>query len=232
MMTNKKIREAVCQANIELKKSGLIIQSFGNVSGVDRKAGIVYIKPSGVDYSKLSPDNMVAVSLKTGEVIGGKLKPSTDTPSHLEIYRAFPEVGGVVHTHSIFATTLAQACLPLRCTGTTHSDFFRGSVPVTRDLKKSETIKDYEKNTGKVIVEAFKRIKPMEMPAVLVARHGPFTWGADAFEAVHNAEALELLAWIEINLLSMGKNSLKIPKHLLDKHFSRKHGARAYYGQK
>jgi L-ribulose-5-phosphate 4-epimerase len=228
------LRQEVHRANMALARSGLVMGTFGNVSGVDRKAGLLAIKPSGVPYDELRPEHVVPVSLATGEVVDSDLRPSSDTPTHLELYRAFPACGGVVHTHSTHATALAQAGLPVRCLGTTHADHFRGDVPVTRPLRKAEVAKDYERNTGLVIVETFrrKRISPDEVAAVLVASHGPFTWGKDAARAVDNAEVLESLARMEILVLSTGRAVKRPAPFLVDAHYLRKHGPGAYYGQK
>ena len=226
------LRESVWAANLELADSGLVAGTFGNVSGADRDAGLFAIKPSGVPYSELTPDHMVLVSIETGEVAGGDLRPSSDTPTHHELYRAFP-CGGIAHTHSEFATALAQARLPVRCMGTTHADYFRGDVPVTRELTEAEVEGEYERNTGLVIVEAFADggISPDEVAAVLVANHGPFTWGADGHEAVARSEMLELLAGMECTILSIAPDAPRPARHLVDKHFLRKHGGEAYYGQ-
>lgn len=226
------LREKVYRANMELVESGLVLDTFGNVSGVDREAGLLLIKPSGVPYPDLSPENMVPVSLETGEVLGGDLRPSSDTPTHLELYRAFP-CGGIAHTHSQAATTLAQARLPVRCMGTTHADYFRGDVPVTRDLRPEEIEGEYEKNTGLVIAETFREmeISPMEVPAALVGSHGPFTWGKDPREAVKHSVILEFVARMDADLRSFHAAQARPSPVLVDKHFLRKHGAGAYYGQ-
>jgi L-ribulose-5-phosphate 4-epimerase len=226
------LREVVCRANMELMESGLVLDTFGNVSGVDREAGLLVIKPSGVVYEELSPDLMVPVSLDTGETLEGELRPSSDTPTHLELYRAFP-CGGIAHTHSQAATTLAQARLPVRCMGTTHADFFRSDVPVTRDLTPMEIETDYEKNTGLVIVEAFglDGPSPQNVPGVLVASHGPFTWGRDPHDAVKNSVVLEYVARMEADLRSFHAAQNSPPPDLVEKHFLRKHGVDAYYGQ-
>ena len=228
-----RLRDAVYKANMELAGSGLVSGTFGNVSGVDRAAGIFLIKPSGVPYPELKPAHLVAVSLATGEIVGGRLRPSSDTPTHLELYRAFPSCGGIVHTHSEHATALAQAGLPVRCLGTTHADHFRGDVPVTRALTRREVEGDYERNTGRVIVELFRkrRLSAEEMPAVLVRQHGPFAWGRDAAAAVENARALEVVAKMEILVRATGARVTPPARFLIDKHFLRKHGGRAYYGQ-
>jgi L-ribulose-5-phosphate 4-epimerase len=228
-----RLRDQVYRANLELAASGLVTGTFGNVSGVDRAAGLFLIKPSGVPYRKLTPAQLVPVSLVTGEVIGRGLRPSSDTPTHLELYRAFPRCGGIVHTHSESATALAQAGLEVRCLGTTHADHFRGDVPVTRALTAREVAGDYERNTGRVIVELFRklRLSPDEMPAVLVRQHGPFAWGEDALTAVENARALELVARLEILVRATGARVKPPARFLVDKHFLRKHGKGAYYGQ-
>jgi len=226
------LREAVYRANLELVESGLVFGTFGNVSGVDRNAGVFFIKPSGVPYGELSPDHMVPVSLETGEALGAGLRPSSDAPTHLELYRAFP-CGGIAHTHSEFATTLAQARLPVRCMGTTHADFFRGDVPVTRELSQEEIGNAYETKTGLVIVETFGAggISPEEVPAVLVANHGPFTWGRSAMEAVDRSRVLEYLARIECTLRTVAPDAQRPAEALVNKHFLRKHGPGTYYGQ-
>jgi L-ribulose-5-phosphate 4-epimerase len=234
------LRAEVHRANMELARSGLVMGTFGNVSGVDRAAGIMAIKPSGVPYEQLKPEHIVPVSLATGEVVDSSLRPSSDTPTHLELYRAFATCGGIVHTHSESATALAQAGLPVRCLGTTHADHFRGDVPVTRPLSKREVAGDYEGNTGLVIVETFrkKRLSPEDVAAVLVRNHGPFAWGKDAQDAVMNARILEYVARMEILVLSTGDGrrrrfpGLERPAaYLVDKHYLRKHGRGAYYGQ-
>jgi L-ribulose-5-phosphate 4-epimerase len=229
------LREEVCRANVDLARSGLVMGTFGNVSGVDRAAGLMAIKPSGVPYDELKAEHVVSVSLSTGKVVGSDLRPSSDTPTHLELYRAFPSCGGIVHTHSENATALAQAGLPVRCLGTTHADHFRGDVPVTRALTRKEVSKDYERMTGLVIVETFrkKRLSPDEVAAVLVRNHGPFAWGKDAAEAVENARVLEYVARMEILVRATGWPGVEPPPaYLVDKHYLRKHGRGAYYGQK
>jgi len=227
------LRQQVFEANMELAGSGLVTGTFGNVSGVDREGGLMLIKPSGVPYDELSPAHMVPVSLETGDVVESELRPSSDTATHLELYRAFP-CGGVVHTHSEHATTLAQAGVPLRCMGTTHADHFRGDVPVTRPLTKDEVDGDYEGNTGRVIVETFRKgdVSPEEIAAVLVASHGPFTWGRDARHAVANARILEYLARMEIRVRQVAPDARRPEAFLVDKHYLRKHGKDATYGQK
>ena len=229
----EKLKVEVCQANLGLVTEGLVIQTWGNASAVDRASGVMVIKPSGVPYSEMKPQHMVCVSLKTGEVVEGKLKPSSDTATHLVLYRAWPAIGGVVHTHSLFATAWAQAQKPLLAYGTTQADYWYGDVPCTRLLKPSEIKTDYEANTGEVIVETFKKLKldPMQHPAVLVASHGPFTWGKDVHAAVHNASVLEFIAKLNSETLRINSKIKPMQSVLLDKHFLRKHGPKATYGQ-
>jgi len=230
-MSVDQLRNEVYQANLELYRAGLVLHTFGNVSGIDRDEGIIFIKPSGISYEELSAENMVAVSLKTAEVIESDLHPSSDTPTHLELYHHF-NCGGIVHTHSEFATTLAQSRLPIRCMGTTHADYFHGDIPVTRSMTKEEVEENYERNTGHVIVETFQKKNPEEIPGVLSANHGPFAWGRNPIEAVHHAVILEFLAKLEYKMLSLGINDSSRPKlWLVDKHYFRKHGKDSYYGQ-
>jgi L-ribulose-5-phosphate 4-epimerase len=230
----EKLKAQVCQANLDLVRKGLVIEMWGNASGVDRKRGLVVIKPSGVPYDGMKPKHMVVVSIADGKVVEGNLKPSSDTPTHLVLYRAFPKIGGVVHTHSLFATAWAQAQRGLPSYGTTQADYWYGDVPCTRLLKPAEIKKDYEANTGDVIVETFKKLKfdPMQHPAVLVASHGPFTWGKDVADAVHNAGVLEFIAQLASETLKINPKLKPMQLVLLDKHFLRKHGPGAYYGQK
>ena len=228
----EELKRQVCKANLDLVKEGLVIQTWGNASGIDRERGIIVIKPSGVPYSGMKPEHMVAVSLETGKVVEGKLKPSSDTPTHLVLYRAFAGIGGVVHTHSLFATAWAQACRPLLAYGTTQADYWYGEVPCTRKLKPAEIKMDYEANTGHVIVETLKKVDPLQHPAVLVASHGPFTWGKDVHDAVHNAAVLEFIARLNSETLRINPKITPMQQTLLDKHFLRKHGPDAYYGQK
>ena len=227
------LREEVHRANMALARSGLVMGTFGNVSGVDRAAGLMAIKPSGVPYDEMQPEHIVPVSLETGEVVDSDLRPSSDTPTHLELYRAFPACGGIVHTHSESATALAQAGLPVRCLGTTHADHFRGDVPVTRALTRKEVARDYERETGLVIVETFRkaRLSPDEVAGVLVRSHGPFAWGRDPAEAVENARVLEYVARMDILVRATGARVGRPAAFLVDKHFLRKHGKGAYYGQ-
>jgi L-ribulose-5-phosphate 4-epimerase len=230
----EKLKAEVCKANLDLVAEGLVIQTWGNASAVDRARGLMVIKPSGVPYDGMLPKHMVVVSLATGKVVDGQLKPSSDTDTHLVLYRAFPKIGGVVHTHSLFATAWAQAQRGLPSYGTTQADYWYGDVPCTRLLKPTEIKNDYEANTGKVIVETFKKLKfdPMQHPAVLVASHGPFTWGKDVADAVHNAGVLEFIAQLASETLKINPKLKPMQSVLLDKHFLRKHGANAYYGQK
>jgi L-ribulose-5-phosphate 4-epimerase len=228
------LREAALQANVELGGTGLVMGTFGNLSVLDRGAGIFAIKPSGVPYDQLTPDHMVPVSIETGESIDSSYRPSSDTPTHLELYRAFHECAAIVHTHSEFATLLAQARLPVRCMGTTHADYFRGDVPVTRPMRREEVEHDYEKNTGRVIVETFneERISPAEVSAVLVAHHAPFVWGPTGASAIENARVLEYLARLEWRVRTIAPDARQPDRFLIDKHYLRKHGTSAYYGQK
>jgi len=227
------LRERVFRANVALAGTGLVIETFGNVSGADHDAGLMAIKPSGVPYQKLTTMDMVLVSIETGEVVDSALRPSSDTPTHLELYRAF-RCGAVVHTHSRLATAFAQAQTPIRCLNTTHADYFRGDVPVARPMTEAEVASDYERNTGLVIVETFRArgLSPEEIGAVLVANHGPFIWADDPMLAVEAAHVLEYLA--EVNLAARIINPAEPPpdRFLIDRHYLRKHGAQAYYGQK
>jgi L-ribulose-5-phosphate 4-epimerase len=228
----EELKRQVCEANLRLVAEGLVVQTFGNVSGIDRAGGNVVIKPSGVPYDKMEPRHMVVVSLKTGRTVEGDLRPSSDTPSHLELYRAFDRVGGIVHTHSLYATAWAQSRREIIPLGTTHADYFHGPVPVTRPLTPEEIAGDYEVNTGKVIVERFAALDPLRMQAVLVAGHGPFVWGTSPEKAVENAIALEYIAHLASQTLVIEPYPKTISNELLDKHFLRKHGPEAYYGQK
>ncbi|MGH7977235.1 MAG: L-ribulose-5-phosphate 4-epimerase AraD [Limisphaerales bacterium] len=228
----EELKKQVCAANLKLAAEGLAVQTWGNASGIDRARGLVVIKPSGVPYKDMKPQHMVAVSLETGKIVDGYLKPSSDTPTHLELYRAFKNIGGVVHAHSLFATAWAQALKRIPSYGTTQADYWHGEVPCTRALKPAEIKNDYEKNTGLVIVETFKKINPLEHPAVLVASHGPFTWGGNIGDAVRNAAILEFIARLASETLRINPKTQPMPLALLDKHFLRKHGPKAYYGQK
>lgn len=227
-----KLREVAYQANRALVESGLVMGTFGNVSAVDRSAGVFLIKPSGVPYAELSPAKMVPVSLTTGKVVQGKLRPSSDTPTHLELYRAFG-CGGIAHTHSECATAFAQARRAIPCMGTTQADYFRGDIPVTRPLRQEEVNGEYERHTGLVIVETFRSLQlpADEIPGVLVANHGPFTWGPDPFAAVEHARVLEYLARVECYRLALAPEAPRPADFLIDRHYLRKHGRDAYYGQ-
>ena len=228
----EQLKEEVCAANLRLKTENLVILTWGNVSAIDRRSGMVAIKPSGVPYDQLKPDHIVIVSLESGATVEGNLKPSSDTPTHLELYRSFQDIGAIVHTHSIHATAWAQACAEIPAFGTTHADYFNGPIPCTRIMWAEEVQSDYELNTGKVIVERFKDLDPQLCPAVLVAHHGPFTWGDTADKAVENALVLEQLALMATQTRLVKPTSHEIPEHLHNKHFFRKHGTGAYYGQK
>lgn len=230
----EKLKASVCQANLDLVARGLVIETWGNASGIDRARGLVAIKPSGVPYDSLKPRQIVLVSLASGKVVEGELQPSSDTATHLALYLAFPNVGGVAHTHSLYATAWAQARRSLPAYGTTQADYWHGEVPCTRELTPAEIRSDYEANTGCVIVETFKlgRLDPMEHPAVLVASHGPFTWGKDVAEAVRNAGVLEFVAQLTSETLRLNPKLSPLPPTLLAKHFHRKHGPQATYGQR
>ena len=227
----EELKRAVWEANIELQTHKLAIYNWGNVSGIDREAAVVAIKPSGVPYDELSPDTMVLLDLDAN-IIEGNLKPSSDTPTHLELYRNFKAVGGICHTHSTNATIWAQACREIPCFGTTHADYFYGSIPVTEAMTANQIKSNYELNIGKVIVKRFADMDPMETPAVLVANHGPFTWGKNPADAVEAAVVLEQIAATALGTILINPDINPISKVLLDKHYSRKHGEGAYYGQK
>ncbi len=232
-MTLVDLREQVWRANLELVRAGLVTLSFGNASGIDRDAGLIVIKPSGVPYAELRPENMAVVALDDERVVEGDLRPSSDTPTHAVLYRRFPSIGGVVHTHSSFAAAWAQARRPIPALGTTHADHFRGPVPATREMAGAELGDGYERATGEVIVETLAGLglEPTEMPATLVASHGPFTWGHDAAEAVANAIALEAVAAMAHRTLALDADAPSMNHELLERHFNRKHGPGAYYGQ-
>ncbi len=227
------LKKKVYEANMDLVRHGLVIFTWGNVSGIDRERGLVVIKPSGVDYDTMTPDDMVVVDLHTGEVVEGSLRPSSDTPTHLVLYRAWPEIGGVVHTHSTYATAWAQAGIDLPNIGTTHADYFHNAIPCTADMTEAEVKGQYELETGNVIVNRFRlgAINPVHTPGVLVKNHGPFSWGKDPHEAVHNAVVMEQVAKMAFVAYSVNPRLTMNPL-LVEKHFSRKHGPNAYYGQK
>lgn len=228
----EQLKQTVLEANLLLPKHGLVTFTWGNVSGIDREQGLVVIKPSGVEYDEMTAEDMVVVSLD-GKRVEGNLNPSSDTPTHLELYKAFPNVGGIVHTHSRWATIFAQAGMGVPALGTTHADYFYGEIPCTRRMTAAEIQGEYEKETGTVIIERFAGMNPDDIPAVLVHSHGPFTWGVDAMNAVHNAVVLEEVAMMAWHNLALSGNTIEpMQRVLLDKHYLRKHGANAYYGQK
>ncbi len=226
----EKLKQSVCEANLALVKYGLIVLTWGNVSGIDRKSGLVVIKPSGVDYENMKPSDMVVVDL-SGKVVEGKKRPSSDTPTHIELYKAFPGIGGITHTHSTNASAFAQACLEIPCLGTTHADHFAGPVPVTRFLTAEEVNDGYELNTGTVIIEKFREMDYQTVPSVLVAGHGPFCWGKDAHDSVKNALILERVSEMALKTKTLKPEVKELPDHISEKHFQRKHGKDAYYGQ-
>jgi L-ribulose-5-phosphate 4-epimerase len=232
-MTHAALRQTAYDANMQLASSGLVMGTFGNLSAADHAAGVFAIKPSGVPYERLTPAQIVVISLRTGEVVDGTLRPSSDTPTHYQLYRAFG-CGAIVHTHSEYATMFAQARLPIRCMGTTHADYFRGAIPVTRPMRRDEVETEYEKNTGLVIAEAFASgsVSPQDVQAVLVANHGPFAWGRDAGMAIENARVLEYLARLEWRVRTLAPDAQEPDAFLVEKHYGRKHGPDAYYGQK
>lgn len=228
----EQLKEQVLKANLALPEHGLVTFTWGNVSGVDREKNLMVIKPSGVEYDVMKANDMVVVDLATGDKVEGPLNPSSDTPTHVELYNAFPGLGGVVHTHSRWATIFAQAGRGVPALGTTHGDYFYGEIPCTRQMTPREIAAEYEKETGSVIIERFAGMKAEDMPGVLVYSHGPFTWGKDPEEAVHNAVVLEEVAMMAWHVLSMNPAMPPMQRELLDKHYLRKHGANAYYGQK
>lgn len=226
------LKETVCEANLELFRRGVVLYTWGNVSGIDRARGLVVIKPSGVPYQGMQPSDMVVVDLE-GRIVEGTLRPSSDTPTHLELYKTFPEIGGVVHTHSTHAVVFAQAGMEIPPLGTTHADYFYGAVPVSRSLTRDEVQEAYEKNTGRVIVETVQETgrEALDVPGVLVRNHGPFTWGKDPAEAVYHSVVLEEIAEMAWKTLQINP-SAALPPYILEKHYQRKHGPKAYYGQK
>lgn len=228
----EKLKEQVCEANLELVKRGVVIYTWGNVSGIDREKGLVVIKPSGVDYDNMEPDDMVVVNLETGKTVEGHYKPSSDTPTHLELYKAFSNIGGITHTHSINAVAFAQAGIDIPALGTTHADYFYGPIPCTRELTKEEVEKAYELNTGKVIVECLlnRGIDPVAVPGVVVKNHGPFSWGKSAAESVYHAVVMDTVSEMNIKTLLLNPKSNMQP-YILEKHYMRKHGKDSYYGQ-
>jgi len=227
----EELKRIVCEANLELPAHGLVTFTWGNVSGIDRERGLMVIKPSGIEYDKMQPEDMVVVDL-SGRRVEGALNPSSDTPTHLELYKAFPSIGGIVHTHSRWATIFSQAGLGIPALGTTHADYFYGEIPCTRRMTPAEIAGEYEKDTGTVIIERFQDIDPLTIPSVLVNSHGPFAWGIDPMDAVHSAVVLEEVAMMAWHSLTLRAGSLgAMQRELLDKHYLRKHGANAYYGQ-
>jgi L-ribulose-5-phosphate 4-epimerase len=225
------LKTKVWRANLELKALDLVTLTWGNVSGLDRKKGVVAIKPSGLSYEAIKPSDMVLVDLE-GNRVEGRFNPSSDTPTHLELYRVFAEISGIAHVHSLYATMFAQAALEIPCLGTTHADVFHGPVPITRHLTKREVVTAYEGNTGRVIVERFRGLNPVEVPGVLVAGHGGFTWGKSAEEAVEHSLALEKIAQMAFGTMLLSPQRIRFPRYLLEKHYRRKHGPGAYYGQR
>lgn len=227
----EELKKSVCEANLSLPKYGLVTFTWGNVSAVDPERKYMVIKPSGVEYDVMTPEDMVVVSIETGKRVEGKWKPSSDTDTHLALYRAFPGIGGIVHTHSRWATSFAQAGVPILAQGTTQGDYFYGAIPCTRKMTPEEIGGRYELETGNVIIETFRGIDPMSIPAVLVNSHGPFAWGTDANNAVHNAVVMEECAFMNFHAQMLNPELKSMQQELLDKHFLRKHGANAYYGQ-
>ena len=229
----EQLKKDVCAANLELAARGVVIYTWGNVSGIDREKGLVVIKPSGVDYDGMKPEDMVVVDLMTGETVEGKWNPSSDTKTHLELYRRYPAIGGITHTHSVNAVAFAQAGMDIPALGTTHADYFYGAVPCTRSLTQAEVEADYEGNTGVVIAETLdsRGIDPMSVPGIVVKNHGPFTWGKDPAQSVYHAVVLDTVAEMTLKTLQLNPQA-EMPQYILDKHYLRKHGPNAYYGQK
>lgn len=227
----ERLKQDVLEANLELQARGVVIYTWGNVSGIDRERNLIVIKPSGVSYAEMKAEDMAVVDLLSGERVEGRLKPSSDTPTHLELYRRFPTIGGITHTHSKTATAFAQAGLPIPALGTTHADYFYGDIPCTRELTAEEVESAYELNTGKVIAETIGVGDPLSNPGILVRNHGPFAWGKTAAESVYHAVVLETVAEIALSTVLLREDCPRAPQHILDKHYFRKHGANAYYGQ-
>lgn len=227
----ERLKQDVLEANLELQARGVVVYTWGNVSGIDRERNLIVIKPSGVSYAEMKAEDMAVVDLLSGERVEGRLKPSSDTPTHLELYRRFPTIGGITHTHSKTATAFAQAGLPIPALGTTHADYFYGDIPCTRELTAEEVESAYELNTGKVIAETIGVSDPLSNPGILVRNHGPFAWGKTAAESVYHAVVLETVAEIALSTVLLREDCPRAPQHILDKHYFRKHGANAYYGQ-
>lgn len=227
----ERLKQDVLEANLELQARGVVVYTWGNVSGIDRERNLIVIKPSGVSYAEMKAEDMAVVDLLSGERVEGRLKPSSDTPTHLELYRRFPTIGGITHTHSKTATAFAQAGLPIPAFGTTHADYFYGDIPCTRELTAEEVESAYELNTGKVIAETIGVGDPLSNPGILVRNHGPFAWGKTAAESVYHAVVLETVAEIALSTVLLREDCPRAPQHILDKHYFRKHGANAYYGQ-
>ena len=229
----EELKKEVCAANLELVRRGVVIYTWGNVSGIDREKGLVVIKPSGVDYAGMTPEDMVVLDLATGSTVEGKWRPSSDTPTHLELYRKYESIGGITHTHSVNAVSFAQAGMDIPALGTTHADYFWGAVPCTRALSQEEVAGGYEANTGKVIIETIEARKkdPLAVPGIIVKNHGPFTWGKNAGESVYHAVVLETVAEMALKSLMLNRSST-LDQYVLDKHYERKHGPNAYYGQR
>lgn len=227
------LKKQVCAANLDLVVKGVVIYTWGNVSGIDRERRLVVIKPSGIDYEGMKPEDMVVVDLITGKVVEGKWQPSSDTKTHLELYKAFPNIGGIAHTHSINAVAFAQAGIDIPALGTTHADYFYGDIPCTRELTQQEVKEAYERNTGRVIVECIqeRNVDPMAVPGVVVKNHGPFSWGKDAAASVYHAVVMEVVAEMNLKTLILNPQA-SMWQYVLDKHYMRKHGTNAYYGQK
>lgn len=228
----EELKKQVCEANLELVRRGMVLYTWGNVSGIDRDNGLVVIKPSGVEYDGMKSEDMVVVDLMTGDKVEGRYKPSSDTDTHLELYRAFPSIGGITHTHSINAVAFAQAGIDIPALGTTHADYFYGPIPCTRELSRQEVEEAYEANTGKVIVEALKErsIEPTAVPGIVVKNHGPFSWGKDAATSVYHAVVMEVVSEMNLKTLMLNPEA-SMAQYVLDKHYMRKHGPDAYYGQ-
>ena len=227
----EKLKEEVYKANLELVNLELVTLTWGNVSGISRAEGLIVIKPSGVDYNLMKPADMVVIDM-TGNIVEGNFRPSSDKETHIELYKAFPEIGGIAHTHSMYATIFAQACKEIPCLGTTHADHFHGTIPVTRFLSVEEVESGYERNTGEIIIERFKELDPKSMPGVLVAGHAPFCWGKNALDAVRNSLILERVAQMALGTYQVNPSVKEIPSHISEKHYQRKHGPNSYYGQK